>query len=525
MAEAEKACVICGGEEKDGELLVAAPCRRHWVCPDDVSSFFQRATSNESLFPPKCCGQMFILEDYEELVPFDISWAYQVKEQGEYSILIKFRVYCGNPVCARFLHPSSHVTNQTTNVTYAVCENDTCGKLTCVTCKNLLNDSTTNHVCKPDENEEKFQKLAEKKGYQSCSQCGATVELAEACNHITCSCGHSFCYLCGKEWAGLHGCPHYGQATYDEDGYNQDGYHRDTGLNREGLTRRQELARRRGQDADADAEDEEDEGEEDGEEWDVLQHLNPDQRLAINVLHGEAREDALDNLRIQLFETQGITFNQDLPPPVHITIHQADTVDVIMRPIHDAAGDQIGPLLDQLHAGGLGAQTAPAIFGQISDLVAQHITQEHARLLLDLIVVLNADQLFDLARQLDVHVNRQHAQDFVEHLSQHLLDMHPGAVQEDESNDEDADNDDEDGNEEQIKTDLDEAHDAEDAMAVEDETHGQDAQPTLPPPPPPQQQQQSASPPTVAAPEISLENEARSFWGPPGGWPRDDEEL
>lgn len=88
-AEPSKSCVICGGEESDGELLRPAPCGRHLVCPDDIASFFERATDNESLFPPKCCGQMFMLSEYEDYVPFESSWAYQVKEAGEYAILAK----------------------------------------------------------------------------------------------------------------------------------------------------------------------------------------------------------------------------------------------------------------------------------------------------------------------------------------------------------------------------------------------------------------------------------------------------
>jgi hypothetical protein len=54
-----------------------------------VGSFFENATNNESLFPPKCCGQMLLLQDYESYVPFDVAWDYQMKEQGEYAILAK----------------------------------------------------------------------------------------------------------------------------------------------------------------------------------------------------------------------------------------------------------------------------------------------------------------------------------------------------------------------------------------------------------------------------------------------------
>ena len=49
----EKSCVICGGDEAGGDILLEAPCQRHWVCTDDIGSFFERATENESLYPPK----------------------------------------------------------------------------------------------------------------------------------------------------------------------------------------------------------------------------------------------------------------------------------------------------------------------------------------------------------------------------------------------------------------------------------------------------------------------------------------
>ncbi|KAH7075857.1 hypothetical protein BKA63DRAFT_565907 [Paraphoma chrysanthemicola] len=320
MAENPKSCVICGGTESESELLLAAPCGRHFVCHDDISSYFERATKDESLFPPQCCGQMFALDDYEDYVPFDISWAYQVKEHGEYAVLAKFRVYCASPTCAKFLPPSAHVKDEDMKITYAICEDGACGALTCVGCRTLLKHGVQGHVCKKDEEEEKFKQITIEKGYQGCNICGATIELIEACNHITCGCGHDFCYICGKDWQGVHGCPHYGPATYDEEDYNQEGYHRDTGLNREGLTRRQENMRRRDEDGDDDDEDRDEEDENEGEEdddpdWEVLQHLTPDQRVVVNTLHGVAREDALDQLRITLFETQGIMFGHQTPPP------------------------------------------------------------------------------------------------------------------------------------------------------------------------------------------------------------------
>ncbi|KAF1828664.1 hypothetical protein BDW02DRAFT_584306 [Decorospora gaudefroyi] len=307
-----KSCVICGSNESECELLLSAPCGSHWVCTDDVASFFENATNNESLFPPKCCDQMFMLADYAEYVPVEMAWAYQVKEQGEYAILARFRTYCANRACAKFLHPASHIKDPKTSVTYAICEAEDCGLSTCVECKQLLEEGTRNHECKQNEDDKRFKQMATEKGYQECSVCGATVELAEACNHITCECGNAFCYICGEDWPGLHSCPHYGPPIYDEEGYNQDGFHRETGLNRDGLDRHLG-ARGEGEDPDDDGERED--REEEDADWEIMQHMTPDQRDMVNQLPFGPREDALDQMRIELFEIHGILFNRGHPPP------------------------------------------------------------------------------------------------------------------------------------------------------------------------------------------------------------------
>ncbi|KAF1925423.1 uncharacterized protein M421DRAFT_70024 [Didymella exigua CBS 183.55] len=300
-----KTCVICGGnEEADGNTLIEAPCQRHWVCTDDVTSFFERATENESLYPPKCCGQIFLLDLYDGCVPFDVQWAYQMKEQGEYSVLAKYRVYCANPPCSKFLSPATHVKDPIADVSYAICVDDGCGKFTCTTCKALL-DGVEGHICEQNEDEKKFRQTATERGFQECPTCASTIELAEACNHIICECGADFCYVCGESWPGMHGCPHYGPAIYDEEGYNQDGYHRTTGLNREGLTRPEQTRFH------TIGDDDEDESDEEGDPDDhhlVLQHVDAAVRAVFAALPHQDREAFLMNLQVQLFEERGITF-------------------------------------------------------------------------------------------------------------------------------------------------------------------------------------------------------------------------
>lgn len=107
----------------------------------------------------------------------------------EYCVLlftnvIRYRAYCAAPSCSKFLHPYTHTMNQTTNVEFAVCEEEGCGKTTCIGCKTVIEGDAMNHKCEKNEEDEKFNQIAKEKGYQQCGVCGVTVELMEACNHI-----------------------------------------------------------------------------------------------------------------------------------------------------------------------------------------------------------------------------------------------------------------------------------------------------------------------------------------------------
>lgn len=73
--------------------------------------------------------------------------------------------------------------------------NDACGKLTCTTCKALLN-GVEGHTCEQNEDYKKFKQTATEKGFQDCPTCASTVELAEACNHITYVETYPLSYIC-----------------------------------------------------------------------------------------------------------------------------------------------------------------------------------------------------------------------------------------------------------------------------------------------------------------------------------------
>ncbi|RLN22338.1 uncharacterized protein C2845_PM07G05060 [Panicum miliaceum] len=46
----------------------------------------------------------------------------------------------------------------------------------------------------------RLENLAKTRLWRQCVKCRHMIELAEGCYHVTCVCGHEFCYTCGKEW-------------------------------------------------------------------------------------------------------------------------------------------------------------------------------------------------------------------------------------------------------------------------------------------------------------------------------------
>ena len=51
-----------------------------------------------------------------------------------------------------------------------------------------------------EDNETLFLQFANGSRFKICGRCGVWVEKQTGCNHITCRCGHQFCYVCGKDW-------------------------------------------------------------------------------------------------------------------------------------------------------------------------------------------------------------------------------------------------------------------------------------------------------------------------------------
>src|SRR5690606_33883636 len=54
--------------------------------------------------------------------------------------------------------------------------------------------------CPEDRDLGRINELAEAEGWKRCARCRALVEHGDACQHMTCRCGHEFCYVCARAW-------------------------------------------------------------------------------------------------------------------------------------------------------------------------------------------------------------------------------------------------------------------------------------------------------------------------------------
>ncbi|KAI9371612.1 hypothetical protein BJX61DRAFT_17351 [Aspergillus egyptiacus] len=155
-------------------------------CGGCLTSLFQKATTDESLFPPKCCGVLIPLASVqEEMSEQDLA---RFKDaQIEFST--QDRTYCSHTNCGKFIPPNNIHGDR------AVCPS--CRSITCQMCKRAYHDKED---CPSDTALQATLSLGSRMGWQRCYACKTLVELNTGCWHIVCTCNAQFCYRCGRAW-------------------------------------------------------------------------------------------------------------------------------------------------------------------------------------------------------------------------------------------------------------------------------------------------------------------------------------
>ncbi|KAF2725217.1 hypothetical protein K431DRAFT_99046 [Polychaeton citri CBS 116435] len=218
------------------------------VCRFCLARLFEFSIANESSFPPRWGDHILNPYDYLRYQAFNTLFLKRFEEKAtEFSCPAGERVYCTVPQspdpgfagdeCQYFIGRLK------SKKTFTICGR--CKTYTCLKCKSVITDRQSHSGCleqeeldkhhphcvkrpassemETEELETAFQGLQRGKDYQICpnAHCSIRVELAEACNHLTCpSCKTEFCFLCGcravmgkGHWAAnvKRACPLYGR--------------------------------------------------------------------------------------------------------------------------------------------------------------------------------------------------------------------------------------------------------------------------------------------------------------------------
>ena len=163
-----RSCVSCDTSIPLFKLL-RAPCG-HYYCEDCLETLFRLATTDETLFPPRCCHQHIFLTSAKLYISSELMDIFQ-KKSLEFNT--PNRCYCFEPTCSTFIPPHSIEEER------GSCPD--CGKVTCTICKNEAHKGD----CPQDSKTQEILEMASQEGWQRCQECKRLVELRTGCHHIT----------------------------------------------------------------------------------------------------------------------------------------------------------------------------------------------------------------------------------------------------------------------------------------------------------------------------------------------------
>ncbi|XP_010242090.1 PREDICTED: ATP-dependent RNA helicase DEAH11, chloroplastic [Nelumbo nucifera] len=219
-------CPICC-EEKPSSMMIKMKCS-HKFCSHCMRIYVD-GKLQASQVPIRCpqlkCKYYISASECKSFLPVT---CYESLEKAllEANILDSEKFYCPFPNCSVLLNPRECVSTRASSSSQSdssCIECPVCQRFICVDCGVPWHSSMS---CEEYQNlpmEERdagditLHHLAQNKKWRRCQQCRRMIELTQGCYHMTCWCGHEFCYSCGAEYRdGQQTCQ---CAFWDEEGF------------------------------------------------------------------------------------------------------------------------------------------------------------------------------------------------------------------------------------------------------------------------------------------------------------------
>lgn len=163
----QKTCLACTESMATSDSVTTA-CK-HDYCKDCIQRMFTMALTDESLFPPKCCGQPILLDTARRFLDRNAIRSFTEKQV---ELGTQRRTYCYRPQCSAFIPPA--------RIRDDVGTCPSCSAHTCTICKAHAHRGQD---CPQDEDLQKLLEHADQKKWRRCT-CGRVVERIEGCNQI-----------------------------------------------------------------------------------------------------------------------------------------------------------------------------------------------------------------------------------------------------------------------------------------------------------------------------------------------------
>ena len=184
----EADCSVCSES-----LLKEQMCRltcKHYYCRGCLLQSIQTALKDRKAF--RCCKTQATPDILGPFLPPEILAHYTALTE---ELATPNPTYCHIKKCSAFIPPTHYTADN------ARCPR--CAYETCRLCKSALHPGT---ICKQDVAGQALISLGNKKKWIQCPHCRTMVEKRSGCLHMSCTCGTSFCYNCGRSGCGGENC-------------------------------------------------------------------------------------------------------------------------------------------------------------------------------------------------------------------------------------------------------------------------------------------------------------------------------
>lgn len=161
-------CTACH-EERQSFDIIHALCG-HEYCRDCIAFFFNLATNDESIFPPRCCQQEISVDLASEMLSHELRTRF-LKTAEKFSTPTN-QIHCFNSFCSELIQSSQIADDVGTCLV--------CTGRTCIVCKSAAHGGE----CPQDPTLNEIIQTGNNLNWQRCFKCGGMIERVYGCNHM-----------------------------------------------------------------------------------------------------------------------------------------------------------------------------------------------------------------------------------------------------------------------------------------------------------------------------------------------------